>query len=369
MKVNENKPRLNVFLKLLVFLNILNSLALVCAYLATHISPNTFIYFSFFGLSYPIWLLLAVAFMIFWLFVRKRLMLISFFTIVIGANHLLHFISFNFSSEKLTNEIKVMSYNVRIFNLYDLENRESDRDEIFDFLKKENAGIYCFQEYYHQDGSSDFVTKEAMIPLLETNYYHERYTHELTNKRYFGVATFSKYPIVNKGDIPFDNDKNNYCIFSDIKVNEDTVRVFNAHIGSIRFQEDDYRFFNEEAPDDRYVNNEAGQRILKRLKVGFEKRAVQAEIIAEHIKQSPYPVVLCGDINDTPVSYSYQQFNALLKDAFVTSGNGVGTTYIGQIPSNRIDYIFYSDELKSSNFTTHDIYYSDHRPVSCSLGF
>jgi endonuclease/exonuclease/phosphatase family metal-dependent hydrolase len=257
---------------------------------------------------------------------------------------------------------------VRVFNLYDLENREENRNQIFDFLKGEDAGIYCFQEFYHQE-SKDFVTKDSLILLLNTPHYQERYTHELSNQRYFGVATFSKYPIIYKGEIPFENDANNFCIYSDIVRGSDTIRVFNAHIGSIRLQDDDYRFFDPDAPTDKYRNNESGQRILRRLKIGFEKRAPQIHKVAEEIEKSPYPVIVCGDLNDTPVSYCYRQLNRLLNDAFVTSGNGVGTTYIGKIPSNRIDYIFYSEILKAAHFQTHDFSCSDHRPISTEIGY
>ncbi len=369
MRAKKNKKRLNFILRLLVVLNVLNSCALLFAYLATHVSPNSFIYFSYFGLAYPVWLLVALLFVLFWLFFRAKFALISIITLLIGFNHFRHFFTFNFSSDAPQRTVKLVSYNVRIFSLYDKANRVKNRDEIFTFLQQQNAGIYCFQEYYHQENNTDFVTKEAMIPLLKTPHFHERYTHELSNNRYFGVATFSKYPIINKGDIPFENDPNNYCIYSDIKVNTDTFRVFNAHIGSIRFQANDYKFFNQKGQNDSYVNEAATQRILQRLKVGFEKRAVQAEKVAAYVKESPYPVILCGDLNDTPVSYCYRQFNRLLNDAFVQSGNGIGTTYIGEVPSNRIDYIFYSDQLKSANFTTHNLNCSDHRPISAEIGF
>ena len=182
------------------------------------------------------------------------------------------------------------------------------------------------------------------------------------------MATFSKFPIISKGEIPFDNDPNNFCIYSDLVKGEDTIRVFNAHIGSIRLQDDDYRFFDESIGDDQYRNNEVGQRILMRLKVAYEKRAIQAEKVANALQDSPYPVVLCGDLNDTPVSYCYRQFNSILKDAFVQSGNGIGKTYIGVVPSNRIDYIFYSDDFKSAHFETHALDCSYHRPITCELG-
>ncbi len=369
MKVNENRKKLSLVLKLLLFANILNSFALIAAYLATHISPNKFVYFSFFGLSYPIWLSIAILFIIFWIFFQKRLIWISIITIAIGFNHLRHFYAFNVLNDQLKTTVKVLSYNVKIFNLYDLENRIETRNQIFSFLKEEDAGVYCFQEFYHQNKKSNFVTKDSLVKLLNTPFYHERYTHELSNERYFGVATFSKYPIINKGEIPFENDPNNFCIYSDVVTKWDTLRVFNAHVGSIRFQDDDYRFFDETVTDDRYHSNEAGQRILQRLKVGFEKRESQVKDVAEAIEQSPYPVILCGDLNDTPVSYTYRQFDQLMTDAFVNSGSGIGTTYIGKIPSNRIDYIFHSESLKSRKFETHDFNQSDHKPISCEIGW
>lgn len=367
MKVNENKPQTSLFLRLLFLLNILVSVGLIFSYLSVHLSPQKISWIAFFGLSYSIWLFISFCFVLFWFFFKKKWMLLSIVTILIGFNHLRHFVAITFIQPKLLEPVKVLSYNVHIFNLYDLENRVEKRNGIFNFLYENEFDVLCFQEYYHQENGKSFVTKDSMIKLLGTEYYHERYTHDMADKKYFGVATFSKYPIIHKGEIPFSNDKNNFCIYSDIVIHSDTIRFFNAHIGSIRFQQDDYAVFDEGAEEDRYHDSEDEVRILKRLKSAFEKRALQAETIANEIKNSPYPVVLCGDLNDTPVSYCYRQFSNLLDDAFVESGNGFGSTYIGIMPSNRIDYIFHSRSIISSNFTTHDINFSDHRPVSCEI--
>lgn len=367
MKVSENNSRPGLVLRLLFWVNILVSVLMLGAYLAVHISPVSFVYFAFLGLSYPIWLVINSLFLLFWLFFRRKWMLISAITILIGFNHLRHFYAVTFIQPELLNPVKIMSFNVKIFNLYDLENRVEKRNGIFSFLKEENPSIMCFQEYYHQEGGKSFVTKDSMVKLLGTTYYHERYTHDMADQKYFGVATFSKYPIVNKGEIAFSNDKNNFCIYSDIVIDQDTLRVFNAHIGSIRFQKDDYKVFDEQANDDGYVDAKDEVRIVQRLKLAFEKRALQAEVIAAEIDKSPYPVILCGDLNDTPVSYCYRQFSNLLNDAFVESGNGTGASYIGEMPSNRIDYIFHSTSILSSHFTTHDVEFSDHRPISCQI--
>lgn len=369
MKASATKPRLHWIFKIFLGINLLNSALLLGAYLNTHVSPNDWDYLYFLGLGYPILLITALVFIVMWFFVRKKLMLVSVLTLLIGFNHLRHFFAVTIFQPTIEEPIKVVSFNVHIFDLYNLEGREKNKQEIFKFLKEQDADVYCFQEFYHQDQSSNFQTKNEMIPLLETPHYHERYTHEMHDKKFFGVATFSKFPIVNQGEIPFDNDPNNYCIYSDILKNEDTIRVFNAHIGSIRLQSDDYEFFGDDERPKYIENKEAGQRILGRLKKAFEKRAIQAEKVAEQVAISPYPTVLCGDLNDTPVSYCYRQFSRYLYDAFVESGNGIGQTYIGKVPSNRIDYIFYSEAFESANFTTHQVNLSDHKPISVELGF
>ena len=161
------------------------------------------------------------------------------------------------------------------------------------------------------------------------------------------------------------NDQNNSCIYSDIVTPLDTIRVFNAHIGSIRFKEEDYALFDQSGDGD---TKKSVGRVLRLLKRAYVKRSKQVDRIAEAIKASPYPVILCGDLNDTPVSYCYAVLNELLEDAFVNSGWGIGRTYVGVVPSNRIDYIFYSKEYVSSSFNVHDLNVSDHKPISSYIG-
>lgn len=350
------------------FLNIVLGIAMIGAYLSTHFSPNSIPYLYYLGLGYPILLVLTAVYIVFWIIFKRRYIWLNLIVLAIGWNHFNHFLVFNNSkSVPDSNSLKIMSYNVRIFDLYNKANRIQSRDGIFNFLKEEQSDIICFQEFYHQAGASDFVTKDILLTKIDLPYIQERYTHEMRGKRYFGLATFSRFPICNKGEISFANDANNYCIYSDIVRERDTIRVYNAHIGSIRLQNKDYAFFGDNETGEIYQQNEEEQMILNRLKIAYEKRATQIEIVMKNVKTSPYPVVLCGDLNDTPVSYCYRQLSKILKDAFVESGNGVGTTYIGRIPSNRIDYIFTSKQIKSSQFVTHQVSYSDHKPISVSI--
>lgn len=361
-----NKP--GIFLKILYVINIIICVLMLGGYLGTHISPKTFPYLALLGLAYPYLLWTISGFTLLWLFRHKKYMIINVVTFLLGWNHFSSYYVFNTSSRVHSVEaIKVMTYNVRIFNYYDINNRIETRNHIFDFLTEQKADVICFQEFYHENLSKDFKTKDTLINFLDAKNNHERYTHEMLGERYFGLATFTKYPIVGKGEISFDNDDNNYCIYTDIKKGNDTLRIFNAHLGSIRLQDSDYAFFGDIETGKMYQRDVKEQKIINRLLVAFEKRTDQIKQVMKKVVKSPYEVIFCGDFNDTPVSYCYRQASKHLIDSFVEAGNGVGATYIGKIPSNRIDYIFHSKSLMATEFITHQIKYSDHKPVTCYI--
>jgi endonuclease/exonuclease/phosphatase family metal-dependent hydrolase len=136
---------------------------------------------------------------------------------------------------------------------------------------------------------------------------------------------------------------------------------------SIRFGQEDYKFINQIGYNIEEENTNGIKKILSRLKIAFTKRASQAESVAASIRNSNHPVVLCGDFNDTPSSYSYKTISENLCDAFRESGSGLGTTYAGPFPAFRIDFILHSPQIKSFEYTTISQKLSDHFPISCIL--
>jgi len=142
------------------------------------------------------------------------------------------------------------------------------------------------------------------------------------------------------------------------------VRIFNNHLQSIRFNKNNYSFItNSKALKDDERLREIKD-ISFRLRDAFIKRASQAKILSKHIQNSPFPVIVCGDFNDVPVSYTYRKMRKNLDDSFIEAGRGIGTTYMGKFPSFRIDFIFHSKEIQCTRFDIPNIKLSDHYPIT-----
>ncbi len=365
--------KLGRFHTLFLLLNVAFAFMLVCSYLGSFVSPQKFWPLAFFPLLYPYLLIINISFLIFWLIQLRKLFLVSFLTILIGWNDLGRLFQFRNSrmNEKVIASnpyLKVMSFNVRVFDLYNWKHNTETRSKILEFIKNENPDIINFQEFFSDEGSS-FLHEDSLKKALNLPFANIVYTATMHKHDHWGIATYSKFPIVSKDKVIFKNKSNNICIFTDIKIKDKIIRVYNMHLQSLHFKKKEYKVIdelkrNEDVEFDAEEMN-ASKMILTRLKRAFVKRASQADSVAASIKRSPHSVIVCGDFNDSPFSYAYSTISFNLKDAFVESGNGFGPTYNGNLPPLRIDYIMYSKDLSAYNFQTSKVDLSDHFPVSC----
>ncbi|MDG2369176.1 MAG: endonuclease/exonuclease/phosphatase family protein [Flavobacteriales bacterium] len=366
---NSNWRQMPLFLKLLAYLSILSNLFLVLTYLNYLIPPTISWFNSLIGLAYPIIVLVNIFFLFFWLLKKELFFLYSLIVLILGFYHHSRYLQITPINTKIkghSKEIKVMSYNVRLFDLYNWTENKKTRDLIIQQIKKVNPDVICFQEYYYSS-KLNFQTRDLIINELNMNYYHENFSHESKKDSKFGIATFSKFPIIESDFISFENDKSNQCIWTDINIDKDTLRVYNAHLGSIRFNYSDYKIIGGKGSPLWPYQQKPTRQIFKRLKLGFQKRQEQISLLIPQISKSPHKTIICSDINDTPLSYAYHQFDKYFTDSFTKSANGIEGTYIGNIPGLRIDYIWHSKELKSTNFTTHQEKLSDHKAISASI--
>lgn len=359
------KKKRRFFNPLAMLLNHIVAIGLLISYLAPYVSPENFWFIAFFGLAYPILVILNVVFVIYWTVQFNKTAFYSLILLLSGWSQIKEYIQIN-PTEAPANSaglIKVMSYNVKLFDLYNWTHNVETRGKMFELIKKEGPDIMCIQEFYTRDSTDEFNNLDTLLKFQKAKYTHLEYTTTLRKKDHWGIAIFSSYPIIANGKINFDTKSNNICIYSDILINKDTVRVYNIHLQSIKFDYGDYKFVDDLMNNKETEELEKSKNILKRLKLGYIKRAKQTELVASHIATSPYPVVVCGDFNDTPASYTYHTISNNLSDAFVESGKGFGRSYIGKFPSFRIDYILHSKVFKSYNFRTIRKELSDHFPV------
>jgi len=342
----------------LVIICILFAIGLLLSYLSVYINPEKFWILALVGLAYPFLLTINAIFLVYWIIRWKKLFLIPLITIIIGANHIFNFVQLPFTSKADTTkpEIKLLSYNVNLFRLYSWSNQSPTFNSIASFAKKNKANIICLQEYYW---GSKKLSEDQALALFDMNSHIEYSLHSLS--RSYGIATFTKFPIVNKGEIKFENTAN-ACIYTDLKIDNDTIRVYNCHLQSIKLKERDLNFLLNQEHDNESSTVTQILNISSKYKNALKKRAQQVNMLYEHMIKCKYPVIICGDFNDSPFSYTYHKLTRKLNDTFKDAGEGLSNTYSRFFPY-RIDYILHSRHFKAINFSSPRVKYSDHFPV------
>ncbi|MBN2669188.1 MAG: endonuclease/exonuclease/phosphatase family protein [Bacteroidales bacterium] len=336
---------------------------LIVALLSKYLSPSLFIPINLIGMTYPFLVVLLFLYIIINLFFKQwNWFFINIGVLLLGWIQLTSWIQWNKTSE-LRADFKILSYNVRLFDLYDWKNNIENRNKMLKFIDEQKADIVSFQEFYYDNKD---VLVDSISQKLNMPYYYITDSKFLYGSSHFGQAIFSKFPIIKSDLIQYPN-TTNMSMFCDIKINDKgIVRIFSNHLESYRFSKADYELA-ENVTDtfDLEVNKYLS--IYNRMKKAMIKRSYQADKLSSYIKSSPYPVIVTGDFNDTPNSYTYYIIRGDLNDAFIESGNGVSNTYKGAFPAFRIDFILHSKEIKSQNYKRLIYNGSDHYPISCEI--
>jgi endonuclease/exonuclease/phosphatase family metal-dependent hydrolase len=243
---------------------------------------------------------------------------------------------------------------------------------VTDFLVQEYPDILCIQEFFLRSEDSLKVLQKFTSGLHADHYYMKNYVEIKDKRKIFAIATFSRFPMTGLGYL-MTNNHNVFAIYTDVIMGHDIIRVYNIHLESIRFGKDDYSFYSQLTDQTRDQDNSFDLRqgifnIFAKLKKAFLIRADQVDLLKGNIARSPYPVIVCGDFNDTPGSYTYHKMTTGFHDSFRKAGNGLlGNTYAGNFPSFRIDYILYDDSFTAYNYRKNSIDLSDHYPIQVFL--
>ena len=352
---------------LFLILNIAVAAGLGLAVAGFYISPVHAWLPAFFSFLFPFFLLLNLFFIIFWIIQRKKWFVLSLIMVLCSWEPLMACYQFPLFKTKKINKgywISLMTYNVRVFNRYNWTKDPESGKKIIDFLVAKNTDVICLQEFYSSNKGNFSIQKICQaFSRYKYSFVHLIVTSASGN---YGLAIFSKYPVVNRGVIRYPGTVN-ASIFVDIAVSRDTLRIYNNHLQSIHLLSSHYRMIDTLSLN--YGDREIAQfkNIFSRFINASKKRAIQARLLKDHVKQCRFPVIVCGDFNDTPYSYTYQVVHRGLKDVFVESGIGSGGTYFGIFPSFRIDYIFHSKDLLAYRLKIFKLPFSDHYPMQCGF--
>ncbi|GAC1368920.1 MAG: endonuclease/exonuclease/phosphatase family protein [Hymenobacter sp.] len=268
--------------------------------------------------------------------------------------------------------VRLLSANVRIFNVY-AHLRDPDFASSKGFVRwlaTSPADVLCLQEFYNEPHDSKesgdvFRTDDH---LGRGSGRHSFVSVTLTNSigAEFGLAIFSRFPIVRRGTIAFGRLSQNHAMWADLArpaapgQRADTIRVFNLHLQSMSMEETDI----VAATKSRAGLRLKAPNLLRRFRNGAVARGTQVDTVLARVARSPYPVLLAGDLNDLPYSYAYDQLADHLQNAWATVGFGIGATYHGRLPGLRIDQQFAGPQWRVLGCRVHrEIKWSDHFPV------
>jgi endonuclease/exonuclease/phosphatase family metal-dependent hydrolase len=349
-----------VIYRILLTVNAFFAFTLLLSYLAVHINPEDFVLPAFFGLAYPYLLLINIIIVIAWAMLLRFEALISVVVIAIGFTHFSNYIKLSKPSGDKTNTFKVISYNVRLFNYFESKNGTVSEKKVLEFLKSQNPDIICLQEFFVLGIPT--LKESEIIKALGGKYYSHMKLIGSGKNKFYGIITLSKFPIVRKGEIVHPG-SSSLSIYTDVVIKSDTFRIYNNHLQSFRLKTMERSFIEEITASENKETIEEVRSLSVSLKKGFVRRALQAQVVKNHMNRSPFPVIVAGDFNDTPVSYAYRKIRNGLNDSFVNSGYGAGFTYKGNYPPNRIDYILYDKALINNYFEIIRLKYSDHYPI------
>jgi len=256
--------------------------------------------------------------------------------------------------------LSVLSYNVQVFNVYSHLNTDFVQSKnTIDWVLSRDEDIKCLQEFYVKPVHEVFNSVKDIS--RKNTYYHFEPTHTNSDGAQFGMAIFSKFPIIHRGSLQVNESSNNNILFVDIVKEPDTFRVYNVHLESMSIDEQQLASSNREN-----ISSNLRQ-LLSQLKHGFIQRAMQIDNLCDHLARSPYPVILAGDLNDMPYSYTYQKLKKYLHSSFENGGRGFGFTFNGKLFFLRIDNQFYSEGITLGSFETHrQVKHTDHFPITAN---
>jgi len=360
------KKDLGYFSKTILLCNIVAVFFLLLSYAASFINPKTVWILPFFGLGYLPILIVNIGFVLYWLLRRPFYSLYTLVPILLGWNLLTQHIGFrsqHTNAGRNKEAIRVMSFNAHLFNEVNGVASTTIRDEVVSLIKNTDPDILCMQEFFTKIKGTKQTSDRIVAESGLQDYFFEPATK--SEHEGYGQIIFSKYPIIYSGTITKNEYGINRITFSDILKGQDTIRVYNVHLRSFGLQTEDKEFIQN--PSNTLNEEHATTRVGRKLKYAFEQRSQQAKALRDHMDATHYPIIVMGDFNDTPMSYSVNLIRKGLKNTFREKGQGWGVTHYEMLPLFQIDYIFCSPAFQVEKYQIIKQELSDHYPIFADI--
>ena len=315
------------------------------------------------GLAFPIFAILNGSFLLFWLCIQRyKSSLLSLAAFLICLPQLRTYLPINFQTDRHPAEsCKVLSYNIMGFAK---GIKEGQGKPILTYLQESGADILCLQEY-HTYGSGKYVTQKDVDKALKD--YPYKHIGTVGKYRTNQMACYSKYPILSARPLDYPSKSNGSMVY-ELLYGNDTLMLINNHLESNKLTLSDKAIYEDILTDPEKETVKNGLRLLiRKLAEASALRAPQADAIAQEVASCRHPyIIVCGDFNDTPISYTHRTIARQLDDAFTKSGCGLGISYNQNKFYFRIDNILVSKALETYQCTVdRSIDASDHYPIWC----
>lgn len=370
------KPFLRRFTqKILVIANVVIGIFFLAGANVKYFNPDHWWFLSLFTLLLPYLLLALILFILLWLLINPLWSIISLLVIFTSLDAIrnvfpLH-LSGEFSLQKKSGDIRVMSWNVELFNILHYKDHPQNKQKMIDLINTYDPDIACFQEMVageNRKAINYFPDIEKELKFKDYLYSY-RVRDDFDRYHHFGIIVFSKFPILRKQTLVNNpNSYNSTFQFIDVLAGKDTFRIFNVHLQSLKFSKTNLEYLDSGRVP-RVGNISESKNIISKIKLGIVKRASQALFIKDELNHSPYPVIVCGDFNDVPVSFAYETIGKGLQNAFVEKGSGISRTFSSISPTLRIDNIFTDKRFKIVQYTRIKKLLSDHFPIIADVRF
>lgn len=361
----------NVIKVLLFSINLVAAGLFLLTLVAAHISPAKLLLPAYLSLALPLFILANILFVVFWAVMKKWLFLLSLVTLIIGLDAVRVVIPLNYKAQKVVDiatvdGVSLITYNTRVNHM--MADHTADKpNPVIQYLLEREPDILCIQEY-SACASDEHLSREDLKRIFSIYPYQHIFFQTDTRWSAFGIATFSKYPIVERKVLDLASDYNT-AMYSDIKIDDKIIRVFNCHLESNKLTESD-KLMALRLKDgfDTEVLTGTTRHLSRKLGTAYRIRARQADTIAAYVDRSPHPVLVAGDLNDVPYSYTYTRIRSTMNDAFQEMGFGFDYTFNESIFKFRIDHLFFDPEINLKAFRLeHEQKGSDHFPLYCKF--